>query len=81
MRSYFAVSPSFCFAGGFADCMRWALRHTARAPMPIVIYKARGGERDAELIGEVTRGAYRRLPGGRLSYVRDLRRLIERGNG
>jgi len=74
VRSFVAVMAAVRFDGGFSQCIRWAVQAESESGHEVSIYTCRGGERNAGLLGVVSRGRFWRHPGGRYVPVRKLPR-------
>ena len=65
MRSYFAVHGEDVFQGGWVSVYLWAKQRTATNE-PVKILTARGGEKNARIIAEVTLDNVRIIGNGRV---------------
>ena len=71
MRSYFAVQGSEVYQGGLLSVYNWS-RGRATTTNPVKILTARGGERNARIVFEVTPEMVRVIKDGRYLPVREL---------
>ncbi|NCC61989.1 MAG: hypothetical protein EOM12_13860 [Verrucomicrobiae bacterium] len=80
MHVYFATSSKLARMGSFTDCLSWANERLAAREAKIVkIFQARPNEKNAPIIGEVTKEGYFRTPGGRSVYLAQLKKALKDG--
>ena len=71
MRSFIATNGNQIYTSGYAQCLSWALHLDSN--LPTVIHTARGSDKSAKVIAEVTEdGAIRYINDGRLIKIRKL---------
>jgi hypothetical protein len=75
MRSYIAVDDAVHHFGGWRQCVEWARQRVEESGHTVWLYTGRGGEKEAELVAEVSVQGVLRVPRGRYDKLRHLRRL------
>jgi hypothetical protein len=65
MRSYFATQGKRVHTGGWQSVLMWANEQIQTDPTPVKILTARGGDRAARVVAEVTREGGRLIEQGR----------------
>lgn len=73
MKSYFAIQQKQTFAGGWMQCLRWARTCLEDNTAPVQILMARGGEKQARVIAEITPEGMRMIRRGRAMTIKGLR--------
>lgn len=75
MRTFIATNGQQVFTSGYVQCVAWARQ--LNTDLPTIIHTARGGDREARVIAEVT-GAeeVRQITDGRLISVSGLYRHV-----
>lgn len=65
MRSYFALQGKQIFQGDWLTVLDWARQNILLDPTPVKLFTARGGERNARVIAEITRDSETSIKDGR----------------
>jgi hypothetical protein len=73
MRTYFAVQQNKIFYGGWQQCLNWARQQIKEDLVAIQLLTARGGDKEAVIIAEVTADSERVIHGGRKMLIKGLR--------
>jgi len=74
MRTFFALQQDKSFNSGWQQCLSWARRQIKKDSTAIQLLTARGGEKDAVIIAEITANSERMIEGGRALAVKRLLR-------
>ncbi len=72
MRSYFAKQSNKIHQGGWLTVLDWAKRRIKDEPTPVKLFKARGGEKYARIIAEVTCDGVKIIRSGRALLLKEL---------
>ena len=72
MRSYFALQENQLHQGGWITVNAWARHKIQLNTAPIKIFTARGGEKEAQVVAEVTSEGIRAIHDGRILSLKDL---------
>lgn len=73
MRTFFAIQQNKTFQGGRQQCLSWARHQIKENPVAIQILTARGGDKEAVVIAEITVDYERIIHGGRRMLIKGLR--------
>ncbi len=72
MRTYFAVQKNKKINAGWQQCLQWARKQLTENDAPVHLLTARGGDKDAVIIAEVTVDHERMIEGGRAILIKRL---------
>ena len=72
MRSYFAVQGKKLSQGGWLTVLDWSKRRIKISPLPVKLFTARGGDKNARVIAEITPDGARSIQDGRLISLKTL---------
>jgi len=72
MRTFFAVQQDKSFNSGWQQCLSWAHQQIKEDGTAIQLLTARGGDKDAVVIAEITTDHERMIEGGRALSVKRL---------
>jgi hypothetical protein len=72
MRTYFAVQQHKTINAGWQQCLQWAREQLDENDAPVHLLTARGGDKDAVIIAEMTVGHERMIEGGRAMSIKRL---------
>ena len=72
MRTFFAIQQDKTFNSGWAQCLSWARQKIKENDTAIKLLTARGGDKDAVVIAEITANSERMIEGGRTLPVKRL---------
>ena len=72
MRSYFAVQGNKLYQGGWLTVRDWGRRRIHISPLPVKLFTARGGDKHAQVIAEITPDGERCIQDGRLISLKTL---------
>lgn len=73
MRSYYAKQVNVVYCGGWNSVVMWARRAVKADPIPVQLLTARGGEKFARIIAEVSCDGERVVHHGRTIKLKVLR--------
>ncbi|WAK03156.1 hypothetical protein [Methylobacter sp. YRD-M1] len=73
MRTFFAVQHDKVFYGGWQQCLRWARKQIQENHTAIQLLTARGGDKEAVVIAEITADYERIIYGGRKLSIKGLK--------
>ncbi len=74
MRTFFAIQQDKTFNSGWQQCLTWARQQIKENNTAIKLLTARGGDKDAVVIAEITVNSERMINDGRTLEVRRLLR-------
>ena len=72
MRSYFAVQGNMVYQGGWITVVDWGKRRIQISPLPVKLFTARGGDKNARVIAEITLDGERVIQDGRIVSLKAL---------
>ena len=72
MRTYFAVQQHKIINAGWQQCLHWAREQLDENDAPVHLLTARGGDKDAVIIAEVTVDHERMIEGGRAMSIKSV---------
>ena len=72
MRSYFALQGNMLHQGGWLTVITWSRCRIKFNPLPIQIFTARGGDKNALIVAEITPCGEKTVQGGRTISVKAL---------
>jgi hypothetical protein len=64
MKTFFAVQKDKSFNSGWLQCLNWARQQIKEDRTAIQLLTARGGDKDAVIIAEITANNERMIDGG-----------------
>ena len=79
LRSFVALSRDEVFEGSLGNCCRWAAQKTEVTGGEVVVYKVRGGEREANSALKIDRSGIYSFEGF-ICKTSQLRRGLKRGH-
>ena len=72
MRTYFAVQQHKTINAGWQQCLLWARQQILEHEAPVHLLTARGGDKEAVIIAEITLEHERMINGGRAILIKRL---------
>lgn len=72
MRTFFAIQQDKTFNSGWNQCLSWARQQIKADSIAIQLLTARGSDKDAVVIAEITANSERMIKGGRTLPVKRL---------
>ena len=72
MRTFFAIQQDNSFSSGWQQCLSWARQQIKVDSTAIQLLTARGSDKDAVVIAEITANSERMIKGGRTLPVKRL---------
>jgi len=77
MKTYFALTPNNAFIGSFPQCYRHAVNLLSQNEA-VQLACARGGEKRARIVGELTTEGFRIIANGRFVNVKSVKKKYAR---
>lgn len=73
MKCFIAKHGSMIFTGSWYACTNWAIQQVSKEDTCIIkIYQARGGEKNARIVSEVSNNTISHIANGRYMSLKDL---------